>query len=424
MRSLHNGGHRVVSLVLAGAVASVTLATSQAMAAGNGHVGIAPAVSGWKSSRLPMPAGALPNSFMPAAISCYSATVCSGGGGYASISGHHAALLHWSTGVKWTAVEAQLPAGAADDPRAAVTSMSCPSASRCFAGGNYSDGGNRAMVLTWSSAAGWSVRKAPLPAGASPNPDAAVGGMSCPSVTWCTGVGQYSDADGNEDPLLLRRTGGTWTAKAAPVRPPDGQHLTAGLTTVACPSTSRCFAGGWQYDSAGQPVPLMLTWFAGRWMAMKVPLPVGAAVEPSASIGGISCSTTAQCVAVGHYVGGRENQQGFILTWSGTSWTARKAPLPSDAGGNPWTELDAVSCPATSRCVAGGAYETAASQSLGMLLTWSGKTWTAATAPAAAYRVSGISCPSLAKCVAVSPGISRPVVLVGSQVLKPGHSPL
>ena len=411
LRSPSAGGRRAtVGFVLVAAAAGLTLATSPAMAAGGSAA--APAPTGWKASRLPMPPGALLNSFMPGAMSCYSAKVCSGGGSYASIQGSRAALLHWSAGTKWTAVQAPLPAGASQNPRAVVTSMSCPSATRCFAGGNYSDGDNHAMLLTWS-AARWSVREAPLPANAAPNPDATVGGMSCPSVTWCTGAGAYSDTDGNQYGLLLRRTGGTWTATTAPVRAPAGEHLVAGLDTVSCPSTTRCFAGGWQYDSASMPVPLMLTWFAGKWMAMKVPLPVGAAVEPSAGVDAISCATASQCVAVGHYVGGRENQQGFILTWSGTSWTARRAPLPADAGSNPWAEVDSVSCPGTSRCIAGGQYENSASQPLGLLLTWSGKNWTAATAPAAAYQITSISCPSLTNCVAVSAGLGRPVLLVG-----------
>jgi hypothetical protein len=398
-------------LSLAAAALAVPLAATPAIAA-TAVPAAAPAVTGWRAFRLPLPAGAFLNSFQPAAISCYSATVCAGGGTYADIRGHHAALLRWSAGTKWSAGPAPLPAGASQDPRATVASMSCPAATRCFAGGNYSSGDNYGMLLT-GSPAHWSARKAPLPANATLNPDATVAGMSCPSVTWCTAVGQYSDADGNQYALLLRLAGGTWTAAAAPVRAPAGEHLVASLDAVSCPSATRCFAGGWRYDSSLKPAPLMLTWHAGKWIAVKAALPAGAAAEPNASITAISCPATTQCVAVGGYVDGRGNQQGFVLTWSGTSWTARRAPLPADAGINPWTELDAVSCPAASRCTAGGGYENAASQPLGLLLTWSGGRWTATHAPAAAYQLTGITCPTLTKCVAVSLGIGHPVLVVG-----------
>ena len=195
--------------------------------------------------------------------------------------------------------------------------MSCPSPTRCFAGGNYSDGDNHGMLLTGSQAH-WSARKAALPVNATANPDATVAGMSCPTATWCTAVGQYSDADGNQYALLLRLAGrnmnrhrraGPRAGRRAPGRLPR-----RGLLPVHHPVLRRRLAL--------RLLPLMLTWHSGKGMAVKVPLPAGAAVEPSASIAAISCPATTGCVAVGDYLGGRGTQQGFVLTWSGTSWTA------------------------------------------------------------------------------------------------------
>ena len=175
--------------------------------------------SGWTARRLPLPPGGATNSFTPKAISCSSARQCAGGGSYRSTSalGELPALLALS-GKNRTATEGPLPAGASRGTLAAgaVTSVACPSATRCFAGGNYSDGGdNPAMLLAWSGKT-WTARRAPLPAGANPNPDALVSGMSCPSVTWCTAVGQYSAA-GNQYGLILRLSKGKWRATAAPV---------------------------------------------------------------------------------------------------------------------------------------------------------------------------------------------------------------
>jgi hypothetical protein len=72
--------------------------------------------------------------------------------------------------------------------------------------------------------------------------------------------------------------------------------------------------------------------------------------------------------------------------------------------------LSTVSCPAVSRCTAGGGYENTANQAVGLLLFWSGKSWKAVQAPASAYMINGISCPTLTRCVAVSSG---PVALKG-----------
>jgi hypothetical protein len=369
--------------------------------------------SGWTARRLPLPLGGLTNTFMLQAISCSSARQCAGGGGYfdshpGSPVQSRPALLTLS-GRKWTAAAAPAPPGAviASPPsKVPVTSVACPSATRCFAGGNYrSAGDNLAMLLAWSGKK-WTAHRAPLPAGANPNPDALVSGMSCPSVTWCTAVGQY-DAAGNQYGLLLRLSRGKWTAAAAPV--PAGSEATGTLKAVSCPSVTRCFAGGW--ENAMQPV--MLTWAKSKWSVVTVPLPSGAAANPLAEIDGISCPTVSQCIAVGSYEDSAGAQQGVLLTWRGSNWTARKAPLPSNAGADPWVSLNAVACPASSRCTVGGQYENAASTPLGLLLTWSRQHWTASVAPTLTYNVYAVSCPAVSRCYAVGGGIGRPVLLTG-----------
>jgi hypothetical protein len=158
---------------------------------------------------------------------------------------------------------------------------------------------------------------------------------------------------------------------------------------------------------------VMLTWSRNKWAVVKVPLPSGAAANPLAEIKAISCPTVSQCVAVGSYEDSAGTQQGFLLTWRGTNWTARKAPLPVNAGTNPWVSLNAVSCPASSLCTVGGGYENAASTPLGLLLTWSRQRWTASEAPTIAYNLSAVSCPSVSRCFALSAGIGRPVLLTG-----------
>jgi len=143
---------------------------------------------------------------------------------------------------------------------------------------------------------------------------------------------------------------------------------------------------------------------------VKVPLPTGAAANPHAAVGGLSCPSTTQCVAVGSYVDTNGKQHGLLLTRSGTGWTAAKAPLPAGAGSNPSVSLNAISCPASSRCTVGGGYINTASQQVGLLLFWSGTAWKAVPAPPSAHMLYGISCPTLTRCVAVSSG---PVALLG-----------
>jgi hypothetical protein len=368
----------------------------------------------WTAESLPNPPGAASNSFQPVALSCSSATDCVGGGGYVASVNRPAALLTL-TGTTWTATQAPLPADAVTVIQSAtVGSVSCPSATSCFAGGSYrqAPGGNEGMLLTLSGGT-WSAVTAPLPANATPNPDVTVGGMSCPSTTWCTAVGQYSDTAGDEFGLILRLAHGKWTAVAAPV--PAGSVAQGTLEAVSCPSTARCFAGGLQQaEGTGVQQPVLLTWSKHKWTVVHISLPANAAANPFATIAAVSCPTVKRCVAAGFYVDADGNEQGVLWTWSGKKWTRSEAPLPADAATQPQVQLNAASCVTASSCIVGGTYVTASNTSVGLILSRTGATWAATAAPAAAYHLRGLSCPSATSCVALSWGISRPVALTGA----------
>jgi hypothetical protein len=390
---------------------SASALAGQALVASASTVTKPAVAASWTTTRLPLPAGASTNSFMPLAISCSSATHCAGGGKYQGPSLHaEGALLNWS-GKKWTATTAPVPADASANPHAAVLSMSCLSATRCFAGGDYlGTHGSRGMILTWSGTK-WAAARAAVPAGAALNPDAAVSGMSCPSATWCTAVGLYADTASHTDGLLLRLSGKKWTATTAPV--PAGAPGFAALNAVSCPSVTRCFAGGTHEDALFETQLLLLTWSGSKWTLVNVPLPAGAATDPQGDIYSVSCPPVTRCFGTGTYLDSAGNQQGVLLSWSGKKWTASKAPVPAGAASNPFTTLYAVSCASSTHCTAGGLYASATSASVGLLLTWSGKKWTAARAPTIAFALHGMSCPTTTRCVAVSGGIGRPVALTG-----------
>jgi hypothetical protein len=97
---------------------------------------------------------------------------------------------------------------------------------------------------------------------------------------------------------------------------------------------------------------------------------------------------------------------GLLLTWSGGSWTAAQAPLPAGATA---ATLNAVSCPSASFCAAAGhCLDDASGGQDPLLLTWSGGSWTVAQAPLRADAVSpayaslsAVSCASQSFCTAV-----------------------
>jgi Fibronectin type III domain len=315
---------------------------------------------------------------------------------------------------KWTAANAPVPANAASVPEALVSGVSCPSPSFCAALGEYDDtsGYAQAMVLTWTGGT-WSTAQAPLPADTAGLPNRVwVGGVSCPSASFCTAVGSYADTSGQWDGLLLTWSGGAWTAARSPV-PGDASSVSpyASVIGVSCPSASFCTAVGSYENTSGNQLGMVLKWSGGAWTAAQAPLPANAVTGGStvtiASVDGVSCPSASFCTAVGWYNDTSGNQDPLLLTRSNGTWTAAQAPLPADAT-KPYATVDGVSCPSTAFCTAAGWYNDTSGYTVGMLLTWSGGTWTAAQAPLPAgfasattvSSVSGVSCPSTSYCIA------------------------
>jgi len=113
-------------------------------------------------------------------------------------------------------------------------------------------------------------------------------------------------------------------------------------------------------------------------------------------------TSASTCVAVGTYYSDQTNYaNGLLLDWSGGSWTPKEAPLPANADASePAVGLAGVSCPSVSRCeVIGDYYGGNPVTSDGLMLTWSGGSWTVAQAPSAWY--AGLSCASAWSCVAI-----------------------
>ncbi len=253
----------------------------------------------------------------------------------------------------------------------------------------------------------WTAAQAPLPANAD-HTFAQLSSVACPSASACTAVGSYTGSAGWRG-LLLTKSGASWTATQAPLpaRAAADPYATPG--SVACASASRCAAVGVYQGSAYRQQGLLLTGSGSSWTAAKAPLPAGAAANPGTTLGSVACnSASASCVAVGSYQDASGNSQGVLLTGFGSSWTAIQAPLPAGAGANPQVQLDSVTCPAASTCTAVGSYDDASSNQLGLLLTGSGASWTATQAPLPANAnksprvfISSVACSSGSRCTAV-----------------------
>jgi hypothetical protein len=189
------------------------------------------------------------------------------------------------------------------------------------------------------------------------------------------------------------------------------------LSGVSCPAVDHCVAVGAATGST-QPngVPGAISTINGGASWSKANLQGG----PNQVVA-VSCATKTQCVGVGGDITASfagTDAAGIIVTSDGgRSWTGHLLP---DADGY----LTGVSCPSSRRCVAVGV-STAAPGFTGPLLNGSlvfvssdgGASWVSETVPNGTGMLLGVSCPSIHLCRAV--GTSLP----SSAPVPPGRPP-
>ena len=115
------------------------------------------------------------------------------------------------------------------------------------------------------------------------------------------------------------------------------------------------------------------------WTGTQAPLPSGPdapGTNPESDISSDSCVSAAFCAAVGDYQTSAHNSLPLLDTYAGGTWSSIEGPLPSDAGTDPDASLFGVSCPRVGFCVAVGEYEnTTTFLDHGLIETLSGGVW-------------------------------------------------
>jgi hypothetical protein len=202
-------------------------------------------------------------------------------------------------GSSWT------PRTQIDTTRNGLTAVGCASGSLCVAG----DGGGNGFVFNGTS---WS---APIIINSTSNHQS-IGGIACPSVSFCVAVGEAGSVETSTD------GGTTWT------NPPDiiGSN---NLTSVSCPSTTFCVA----VDTGGNAY----TYDSGTWSAAD-PIDTANGQIDGGALDSVSCPSSSFCAAFD----GVED----VVMFNGTSWSAPQK-LETGAVLHP-----GVSCASSSFCAA------------------------------------------------------------------------
>ena len=236
-----------------------------------------------------------------------------------------------------------------------------------------------------ASASSAPVSSAAVSSAAAPVADE-LDGIWCASQKSCLAVGTNLNGP---SPLAETWNGSTWkkVAVTLPVKATSGS-----LYRLSCLSGKHCVAAGQYLQSA-----LADTWTGSGWKPATPPGPPG----PGTYLIGISCRSATSCVAVGSYTKKASVAYSDIL--SGTTWVGKAVPVPN---GTFLSQLEDVSCPSATFCVAAGYAAFANGSSSVVIDMWNGKAWSAmksATLPAGyfGHLLNGVSCVSPKSCVAV-----------------------
>jgi hypothetical protein len=319
------------------------------------------------------------------AVSCPTSSVCTAVGLHVRDSGLGVTLAERRSGGSWTVQSTPNPPGAA---ASALNGVSCPSGSACTAVGQLAvrSGAQLTLAERWNGRS-WRIQPTPNPAG---SPASRLFAVACPAADACTAVGTS-----NSKVLVERWGGARWRLQPVPV-PPGAQF--SELNAVTCTATASCVAVGDYVNSSGLDVTLAERWNGTRWAIQPTPNPSGG--QFFRFLAGVSCTAPGACEAVG----ASDDAGAFAERWNGTRWRLQAVPAPRGAQ---FGLLFGVSC-AVSSCEAVGGYADSSGAFVPLGARWNGMAWRAQPAPnparASTSFLGGVSCPAPSECTAAGVG--------------------
>jgi hypothetical protein len=348
-----------------------------------------------------------PNALVPKAslhsVTCVSASDCWAVGSSFSGSVTQTLIEHWD-GTSWAIVTSPNTSTTLSNGLVGVT---CVSASDCWAVGFASNSSaDQTLVEHWDGIS-WAIVPSPSPV--APPPYATLGtnlaSVTCVSASDCWAVGYYEEIimnppSGQSQTLIEHWDGASWAIVTSANTSPTANNV---LEDVACVSASDCWAVG-AFTGANPEETLIERWDGTSWAIVTSPTILG---SENSLLFGVTCVSASNCWAVGqssNFQGG----QTLVEHWDGTSWVVVTSPNTSAAQSN--DTLSRVTCVTASDCWAVG-YSISSSAATGGVVVqtlferWDGTSWAIVTSPntsATDYNfLSGLTCVSTSDCWAV-----------------------
>lgn len=402
LTALNKGGLANVNSVSCAAPGWCAAAGSYADSAGNSQAFVADEKAGkWQSAR-EVPGLAALNKFSANAfsVSCASAGNCAVGGFYEAAGQDSEAFVASEVHGTWNrAAPVRGTLGAGAD----VSSVSCPVAGNCVAGGFFTDRAGREQAFVADETTGRWGSAITVAAGLNAAGNAFVTSVSCRPAGNCAAGGFYSVKPGQTEAFTVDERHGAWSAAQAVARSFNA-GLFASVSSVSCASPGDCAAGGSYTDRSGHAQAFVATESGGVWSPARQ---VASALNTGggATVNTVSCPGAGDCAAGGSYISAATGQQAFVVTQRHGVWAAaRQVAGALDTSGD--TSVDAISCPSAGNCAAGGGYGVGQPFFDAFAVTERAGTWLAASQIAGNLNTGGggtvesVSCTSVGHCAA------------------------
>jgi hypothetical protein len=295
-------------------------------------------------------------------VSCPTAESCGAGGLYLDSSGDTQAFVVSKADGTWgTAVEAPGTAALNTGGSASISSVSCASAGNCSAGGGYVDGSSHGQAFVINETGGsWSqAKEVPGTAALNQGGIATINSVSCRSAGNCSAGGYYTDSSGHQQAMVVSRVNGTWHAA---VELAGSAKLNAGgsaeITSLSCASAGNCSAGGYYTDSSGHQQVFVASEVNGTWhAAAEIPGTAALNADGHAVVNSLSCGSAGNCSAGGSYQQITGYTQAFVVNEKNGTWgTAEEVPGTAALNVGGYAATLSVSCASAGNCSAGGSY--------------------------------------------------------------------
>ncbi len=317
-------------------------------------------------------------------VSCLDAAHCIAVGSYLSRESISKTRVKSWNGHSWRLVRSPNPKRSQGSYLDAIT---CLSASRCVAVGYYfkPDNARVSLVESWNGTR-WSIVPSPNPSGAAYS---LLFGIACTKPSWCMAVGS---AGGR---VLAEKWDGSQWSIVPTADPPNPAY--SELAGISCSSTVSCSAVGYETDTHYHAdLTLAEKWNGSAWSIVPSAAPGKNSFRASV-LHGMSCSTAGRCLAVGYHQRVSGTFATFTERWTGKRWVVVDSPSPS---GSIYSELSAISCIHTGRCLAVGNYFNRAGDFVTLSESWTGTKWRILKSPKTTALPFGISYLLDVSCVA------------------------